>query len=264
MTSGGLFNTVLVRLPTDDLRRCISTHPLRDYVDLSLAVKQHRDYVRILREVGIDVIELPPLHGFPDAVFIQDTAVVGLVSGKALLARFGVDSRRGEELSVGEFLSGLRIKVVRTETPATIEGGDVLVTDVGIMFVGITSRTNTLGVQMLKQVFKDYEVIPVPTNKVFHLLSAVSYLGNRTVAIVPEYVDPSAFSGFKLIRIPFEEAYAANMLYLGHMKVLIPEGHPRTAEILRREGYSVIEVDVSEFRKCDGGVTCLNLPLYNI
>lgn len=259
-----LFNSAVVRPPTPDMRACVSTHGLGRYVDLSLALSQHREYVKVLREEGVEVIELPGLYGFPDAVFIQDTAVVGLASGKALISRFALTSRRGEEASVREFLEGLGLRVFSTEEPATIEGGDVLVTDVGVIFVGVTSRTNLHGVNTFKRVFREREVVPIPAGRVLHLLSAVSYLGSKTLAIVPEYVDPSYFSGFKLIRVPLDEAYAANMLYLGDRKVVIPAGYRKTAETLRREGYRVIEVNVSEFAKCDGGVTCLSLPLYNI
>lgn len=259
-----LFDYVVVRPPTPDIRACISTRGLGPYVDVDLALKQHRNYIEVLKNEGIKVIELPELYGFPDAVFIQDTAVVGLASGKALISRFAVAGRRGEEVSIKEFLEGLGLKVFTVEEPATIEGGDVLVTDVGTIFVGITSRTNLHGANTLKKVFKEYEVVPVPTDKVFHLLSAVSYLGNMTLAIVPEYVDVTYFSGFKLIRIPLDEAYAANILYIGDKKVIVPAGYKKTIEILKHEGYTVVEVDISEFSKCDGGVTCLSLPLYSI
>ena len=261
---GGLFNAVLVRPPSREFPKCISTHPLRGTVDLSLALKQHEDYVNALREEGIEVKELPSLEGFPDSVFIQDTALVRVPSGKALISRFGEPSRRGEEASVREFLRGLGFSTVEVEAPATLEGGDVMITDLSVVFVGVTTRTNYGGVEALKSFFKEQEVIEVPTERVFHLLSAVNYVGNKTVVIVPELVDRKYFSGFKQILLPLEEAYAANVLYLGENRVLMPQGYPRTAERLRREGYRIVEVDVSEFRKCDGGVTCLSLPLFLI
>jgi dimethylargininase len=259
-----LFNSVVVRPPVKGITKCVSTHPLRHTVSYDLAVKQHENYVKILREEGIEVYKLPPLEEHPDSVFIQDTGVVRYPSKSALIARFGEPSRRGEEVSVREFLRGMGFTVVDVKEPATLEGGDVLVTKEGVIFVGVTSRTNLQGVEALRRFFKEYKVISVPTDKVFHLLAAVNYIGNKTLVIVPELVDPSYFTGFKLIRIPLEEAYAANMLYLGDNKVLVPEGYPKTSEILKREGYRVIEVDVSEFRKCDGGVTCLSLALYEV
>lgn len=253
-----------MRPPIKELVRCVSTHPLKDTVDYRLALKQHEDYVRVLREEGIEVYKLPQLEGFPDSVFIQDTAVVRSSVKHALISRFGAPSRRGEELSVREFLSRMGFAITDVVEPATLEGGDVLVTNEGIVFVGVTSRTNSYGVEFLRDFFKDLRVVAVPNNKVFHLLSAANYVGNKTLVIVPEYVDPSYFSGFRLIRVVLEEAYAANMLYLGNNKVLIPEGYPKTVKKMRSEGYKVIEVDISEFRKCDGGVTCLSLPFYEV
>jgi len=259
-----LYNSVIVRPPVKELVKCVSTHPLRNTVDYRLAVKQHENYVKILREEGIAVYELPRLEDFPDSVFIQDTAVVRSAVKRALISRFGEPSRRGEELSVREFLSKMGFEVVDVKEPATLEGGDVLVTDVGVIFVGVTSRTNLYGLDALRNFFKEFRVVGVPATKVFHLLSAVNYVGNKTLVIVPELVDLSYFNGFRLVRVPLEEAYAANMLYLGDNKVLVPEGHPKTVEIMRREGYKVIEAEISEFRKCDGGVTCLSLPLYEV
>jgi len=264
LDGGRLYNSVIVRPPVKELVKCVSTHPLRNTVDYGLAVKQHENYVKILREEGIAVYELPRLGDFPDSVFIQDTAVVRSAVKRALISRFGEPSRRGEELSVREFLSKMGFEVVDVKEPATLEGGDVLVTDVGVIFVGVTSRTNLYGVDALRNFFKEFRVVGVPATKVFHLLSAVNYVGNKTLVIVPELVDTSYFNGFRLVRVPLEEAYAANMLYLGDNKVLVPEGHPKTVEIMKREGYKVIEAEISEFRKCDGGVTCLSLPLYEV
>ncbi len=262
--SGRLFDSVLVRPPTYDLIRCVSTHPLRNTVDPSLALRQHGEYVKALRGEGIDVHVLPQLNGFPDAVFIQDTAVISSVQRKALISRFGVPSRRGEERSVEEFVSKAGFEISRVEPPATLEGGDVLVTDVGVIYVGVSTRTNPQGVEVLRHFFREHKVVAVSTEKVFHLLSAVNYIGSKTIAVVPELVDASYFEGFKLVRIPLDEAYAANMLYLGNGKVLLPAGHPKTVEKLRSEGLTPLEVEISEFRKCDGGVTCLSLPLYMI
>jgi len=259
-----LFSKVLVRTPPKSMARCVSSNPLRSAVDPLEAARQHREYVSVLKEHGVDVEVLPPQEEYPDSVFIQDTAVVGAKSGRALIARFGVASRRGEESSVEKTLRERGFETLRVSEPGTLEGGDVMVTDTGIVFVGISRRTNSIGVEYLRRAFPDVEVVKVPVTRVLHLLSAVNYLGNKTVAIVPELIDPQYFRGFRLVRIPLEESYAANMLYLGDRRVLIPSGYPRTAEILRREGFKPIEVEVTEFWKCDGGVTCLSLPFYEV
>lgn len=112
-----LFDSVIVRPPTKDLIKCVSTHPLKDTLDVNLALKQHEEYVKILRKEDIKVHMLPQLSGFPDAVFIQDTAVITSAQRKALISRFGVPSRRGEERSVEEFVSKAGFKVLRVEPP---------------------------------------------------------------------------------------------------------------------------------------------------
>lgn len=254
------FSTIIVRGPPDSYAHCVSTNPLKESLDLRLARKQWRDYVSILKESGIEVIELEPLHSYPDSVFIQDTALVGY-SRRALLASFGEVSRRGEEESVGKFLETRGFNVRRVDPPGSLEGGDVLITNEGVAFIGLSSRTNELGAKSFEEVFS-VRVVRVPITRTFHLLSGVSYLGSRTVALSPSLVDPSPFRGFRIIYVPDEEVYASNMLYLGERRVLMPSGFEKTEEKLRKEGFKPLSVDLSEFWKCDGGVTCLSLPIY--
>lgn len=148
------------------------------------------------------------------------------------------------------------------KTPGTLEGGDVLVTDLGIIFVGQTKRTNRNGIELLAKYFQHIEIKVIPVSKMLHLMSTCSYLGNKTMVLCPEYVDPKYFEGFKLIKVPVEEVYATNLLYIGDKKVLMSEGYLKTKEKLRKTGYKPVEIDISEFWKGDGGVTCLSLPFY--
>ena len=269
MGSDGLFERVLVRPPTADLRRCVSGNPLRDTLDVERALEQHRAYVAALEEHGIEVLKLPPLEGFPDAVFVQDTAIIAARSGKALLARFGEPSRRGEEESVGTFLAQLGFQVERVEEPGTLEGGDVLVTDLGLVLVGLSRRTNEAGAKQLAAWLPEgVRLVEVPVLEDLHLLSVLSYLGRGRLAFVPGRVGAEFLRALRadieLVPVPPEEAYAANMLYLGDDVVLMPAGHPRTREQLVRAGLRPVEVNVSEFWKCDGGITCLCAPFYRL
>ena len=257
-----LFDTVIVRRPGESYKSCVSTNPEHRSIDVNLAKKQHEEYVKILKENGIEVIELEPLENHPDSVFVQDTAIVGVNSNLAVLSRFGEPSRRGEEESIKEVLKKEGFEIKHVEEPGTIEGGDVLVTNQGVVFVGLSQRTNAKGIKQLAQFFPKVKVISVPISKIFHLLSGVNYLGNKTVVISPHVVDIEYFKGFKFITIAEDELYVNNMLYLGEREVLLPAGYPKTEEKLRREGFKPVLVNVSEFWKGDGGVTCLNLPFY--
>jgi dimethylargininase len=257
------FETVLVRPPANAYVKCVSTNPDRTSIDLSLAKDQHRQYVSILGESGLHVIELSQIERFPDSVFMQDPALLG--SRRTLIGRFGERSRRGEEKALREDLTNQRLDVgaVRfIEPPGTLEGGDVLITKHGL-FVGESQRTNRNGITQLSARLDQLEVKTVKTG-LLHLLCGCSYLSHKTMIIAPDLVSPKSFPGFRFINIPLEEAYAADALYVGDDKVVIPSGFPKTVMKLRDAGYKPVEVDVSEFRKGDGGVTCLCSPVYKL
>ncbi len=146
--------------------------------------------------------------------------------------------------------------------PGTLEGGDVVMTEKDL-FVGESKRTNASGIQQLADVLIGVNVTPVKT-ELMHLLCGCSYLNNKTMIVAPELVDTKSFPGFKFIVIPKDEAYATDALYLGERKVLIPSGFPTTSIRLKEAGYKSIELDMSEFWKGDGGVTCLSSPIYKL
>ena len=257
------FDTVFVRPPADSYVKCVSTNADKTNIDVRLAKKQHNQYISILRESGIHVIELDPLEDLPDSVFMQDPAILG--SRRTVIGRFGEQSRRGEEETLWRDLRDRRVDVGAAhfvKHPGTLEGGDVLITDHGI-FVGDSKRTNSSGIRQLSENLKDIAVNAVKTS-MLHLLCGASYLNHKTMIIAPDLVDPESFPGFRFVKIPSEEAYAADALYLGEGRVLIPSGFPKASMKLSESGYKPIEVEVSEFYKGDGGVTCLCSPLYKL
>jgi len=257
------FDVVLVRHLGDSYVSCVSTNPAKTDIDVRLAKDQHKEYVSALKESGLRVIRLRPLEDFPDSVFMQDPALLG--SRRAVIGRFGERSRRGEEKALRNDLSEHRVEVGKIRLvsyPGTLEGGDILVTDHGI-FVGESRRTNRNGIRQLSTYLDNLEVKPVKTD-LLHLLCGCSYLNRRTMIIAPDLVSPELFSGFRFVTIPREEAYAADALYLGEGRVLIPSGFPKTIMKLREAGYKPIEVEMSEFYKGDGGVTCLCSPVYKL
>lgn len=258
-----LFDTAFVRPPSDTYVKCVSSNPGKGNIDVRLARDQHRTYVSTLKESGIEVIELPPIEEYPDSVFMQDPALLG--SSRSIVGRFGEVTRRGEVKALIDDLARQRAVVGAlnlVNAPGTLEGGDVVVTDMGI-FVGNSKRTNSSGIEQLKDFLVNQHVRGVRT-ELMHLLCGCSYLNKGTMIIAPDLVNPDLFPGFRFIKIPEHEAYAADALYIGGGKVLIPVGFPTTVAKLKDAGYRPVEIDVSEFRKGDGGVTCLSSPVFEL
>jgi len=255
-----LYDSILVRQPSDTYNKCVSKNPERDRIDVTLAKSQHRDYVSILKESNLTVIELPPLENFPDSVFAYDPGLLGV--GKCVIGRFGEKARRGEENALVRDLRKYRGAVGEMkfiQEPGTLEGGDVLVTE-KVIFVGESTRTNRSGINQLAD-YVGMQVLPIKSST-FHLLCGCSYLDRNRILLVPGLVDPRSFPGFEFVFVPDEEAYAAEALYLGEGKVLIPSGYPRTVKNLTDAGYKPTETDLSEFYKGDGGISCLSAPVH--
>jgi dimethylargininase len=254
-----LYDVIMVRQPSDSYKRCVSTNPAKDTIDMTLARSQHRNYVSILKESDLEVIELPPLETCPDSVFTYDPALLG--TSKCVIGRFGEVTRQGENIALAKDLANYSSKLgelAYVKEPGTLEGGDILVTEIGI-FVGESTRTNREGIRQLQEHVGG--VRPVKA-KTFHLLCACSYLDGNMILLAPGILNPSFFAGFEFVTVPEEEAYAAEALYLGERRVLIPSGYPRTVKNLKNAGYTPVETDLSEFNKGDGGVSCLSAPVY--
>jgi dimethylargininase len=260
MVMDRLFDVILVRPPSDSYKMCVSTNPARDTIDITLAKRQHKDYVSILRESNLEVIELPALDDLPDSVFAYDPALLGVKT--CVIGRFGETTRSGENSAVVTDLMNHRNKVGEMkfiQKPGTLEGGDILVTGKGV-FVGESTRTNMQGIMQLTG-YVSTQVQPIRTN-MFHLLCACSFLDDSRILLAPDLLPPSSFAGFEFVLVPEKEAYASEALYLGEKKVLIPSGYAETAKNLRNAGYRPVETDLSEFYKGDGGVSCLSAPVY--
>ncbi len=265
-----LFDMAIVRPPSKSYLNCVSSNPHRSKINLNRAIRQHREYKKILQEHGIRVIELEPLEEYPDSCFVHDAALIAYERKMVILHRFGIESRRGEERSIEEFFrkNMPEMEIKRIEAPGILEGGNIVVTDRDLIFVSETPRTNRGGIHQLSRFLPDMEIKRIPLSGdnplLFHLQAVCQYLGNETVVLTSQYVNPKFFRGFNIIEIPPEELYANNMINLGKGKILIPQGYSRTAKLLEREGYETIEIDISEFWKGDGGLTCLFLPFFRI
>jgi dimethylargininase len=247
----------LVRPPGEAFAQAVSTQVPRPIIDTSLARKQHAEYCAALRTAGLELIELPPDEDYPDACFVQDTAVIW--GDIAVIARLGAASRQGEEKSVHRALRGLK-RTLAIQPPGTLEGGDVLIIG-SRLFVGLSERTNRSGFAQLRDLLElegsSVEAVHVPEG--LHLLSGCTYLGHGLLLAADAYARLPAFAGLETIPVPAGKALAANALALNE-HVILPAGYPYTASAIQERGFEVLSVPLSEFAKADGGATCLSLP----
>jgi dimethylargininase len=246
----------ITHVPSPNMDRCQLTHVERAAIDYGRACEQHAAYCETLRVCGATVVTLEVNRDCPDCCFIEDTAVV--LDEVAILTPMGTESRRGEPAGIEPELRKYR-DVVRVRLPATLEGGDVLHAG-RTLFVGTTARTNRAGIDALATVATryGYRVVPVTVRDCLHLQTAVTALDDRTLLVNPSWLDLRDFAGFDIMRVPREEPWAANVARVG-ASIIAAAAYPRTADIIRDRGYDVRLVDLSEFAKAEGGVTCLSL-----
>ncbi|MFJ2901057.1 dimethylargininase [Streptomyces sp. NPDC091279] len=247
----------LVRRPGPRLAEGLVTHITRAEVDVALAVEQWEAYVDTLGAQGWETVEVGAADDCPDAVFVEDAVV--MYKNVALITRPGAGSRRGETAGVAEAVTGLGCSVNRIVEPGTLEGGDILKVD-DTIYVGRGGRTNAAGVRQLRAVFEPLgaRVVAVPMSTVLHLKSAVTALPDGTVIGYPPVVDqPALFPRF----LPVPEESGGHVVLLGGDRLLLAASAPRTAELLAGLGYEPVVVDISEFEKLEGCVTCLSVRL---
>jgi dimethylargininase len=246
----------LTREPAGALDACELTYREREPIDAGAAAAQHRGYREALAACGVRVVTLPPAEGLPDSVFVEDTAIV--LDEVAVLTRPGVGSRRGEVSLIEPEVARLR-PLVRVEPPATLEGGDVL--RLGrTLYVGLSPRTNAEGIEGLRRLAAPhgYEVLAVEPRGCLHLKTGCSGLDEETVLVNPDWVDAAVFRGREVVPVDASEPWAANALSVGG-PVCVSAAFPRTAGMLASRGYDVRAVEVSEFAKAEGGLTCMSL-----
>jgi dimethylargininase len=233
------------------------THQERVPVDLDVAREQWDGYVAALHAAGWETIEVPPADDCPDSVFVEDTVV--MYGEHAVITRPGADERKPETAATAEVLRGLGYEVVRIEAPGTLDGGDVLKHD-GTVWVGLGGRTNQAGVDQLAAHLEPHgaTVVAVPVEKVLHLKSAVTALPDGTVIGYPPLVDDQEVWP-TFLAMP-EEA-GSHVVLLGDDVVLMSTSAPRSRALLEERGLRVVAVDLTEYEKLEGCVTCLSVRL---
>jgi dimethylargininase len=255
MTPRAFTRAVSPRLP-----ECALTHLERVPIDIAKAVSQHAAYERALANAGLELIRLPELSDDPDAVFVEDTAL--LLDGHAIITRPGIASRGNETESTASGLAG-HFELHRLES-GFLDGGDVL--RIGRMiYVGLSSRTDAAGIAALGEIASalGYQVIEAHLRQCLHLKTGATFAGsdaNGTPVLLfnPRCVDPAQFTGVEPTPVDEREPAAANCLRVAETLIL-PADNPRTADRLRARGFQLVEVDVSELQKAEAGVTCMSL-----
>jgi dimethylargininase len=255
------FTHAIVRPPSHNFADGLTTAALGPPL-FDLAVKQHEAYCAALRACGLHLTEMLAEPDYPDATFVEDTAVV--TARGAIVTRPGAPSRLGEIGFARDVLTPLFPDLAAIQYPGTVEGGDVCEAD-GHFFIGMTRRSNEDGVRQLANWLAALgytsSVIDLRgRGNVLHLKTELAYLGDHRLVVTDALGDEPALRNFDQIRIPSDEAYAANCVRVND-RVLIARGYPKSERILGSLGYESVALDLSEFRKMDGGVSCLSLRL---
>ena len=242
------------------LAECALTHLDRGAIDPVRAAVQHAAYEQALADAGFDVVRLPDLADDPDAVFVEDTAI--LLGSHAVITRPGAPSRAGETASTAAGLAPFF--TVHHLARGVIDGGDVL--RIGErLYVGQSSRTDAAGTEALAAVVArlGFEVVPVELGRCLHLKTAVTFAGpdgsgRPTLLVNPDWVDPTLFAGAEPLAVAADEPFAANVVRAGE-RLLMAAGSPKTAAKLRGRGFTVVQLDLSELQKAEAGGTCMSL-----
>lgn len=248
----------LVRRPSPRLADGIVTHIGRRPIDVDLAVRQWESYVAALRDAGWNIVQVPAADACPDGVFIEDQVVV--YGDLAVLCRSGAPERRAELGGLADVLAAQGYRVVRIDEPGVLDGGDVLKHD-GTVWVGRGGRSDEAGIAQLATHLAPAgaRVVTVPLTKVLHLKSAVTALPDGTVIGYPPIVDDADVWAERFLPVPEEPG--SHVVLLGGDRVLMAASAPRTAQLLTERGLRVVTVDIGEFEKLEGCVTCLSVRL---
>jgi len=250
------FSKAIVRTPGRSLVRGLTSANL-GAPDYENALLQHQAYVSALEQCGLDVTVLPPDEAFPDSTFVEDAAL--LTPRCAVATRPGAPSRQGEAAVMKGTVRQFFDHVEEIVAPGTLDAGDVMMVG-DHYYIGLSDRTNTSGADQLIEILSNHGMSGsvVRLESVLHLKTGVAYLEHGNLLACGEFLSKPEFRSFNLLKIDEDESYAANSVWIND-KILTPKGFPKAQSLIERAGYETIAVDVSEFRKLDGGLSCLSL-----
>ena len=251
------YTHAIARQPGENFAQGLSTSNL-GHPQFELMLAQHQAYVAALRSLGLSVTVLDPLLEYPDAYYVEDCAVIA--PEVVVITRPGAVSRRGEEQALEPILAEFR-QIERIDAPGTVDGGDVLVAGKQV-WIGLSERTNQTGAEQLGGILErnGYQWQTLRVGSGLHLKSSINWLGGNRLIVTPEWAAYPALGGYDLIVVDEDESYAANTLWVND-HLLIPGGFPKVRERLSVFTLPLIELQVSEARKMDGGLTCMSLRL---
>jgi dimethylargininase len=251
-----MFSKAIVRKPCPSVIEGITTSNL-GIPDYSLALGQHEKYTEALELLGLKVRVLGPDNRYPDSTFIEDVAIC--TSAFAIVTNPGAPARKGEINGMEDVLNDYFANIEKIVYPGTLEAGDVMMAG-SHFYIGISSRTNALGADQLIDILGKYKLTgsKISLKKMLHLKSGASYLENNNILVTGEFCDNKDFRKYNRIIVDNDEAYAANSLWINDT-VLVPDGFPKTKDKIENAGYKTLVLNVSEFRKIDGGLSCLSL-----
>ncbi len=254
-----MFQRAIVRVPSENLAAGLTTVSLGT-PDYGRALEQHEAYCVALEQSGLTLTRLEPDQRYPDSTFVEDTAV--LTKRCAVITNPGAPSRAGEDEVISKTLASFYSELQSIREPGTLDGGDVCEAG-NHFFIGISERTNEGGAQQLAELLTSFDytaslVDITDVHGILHLKSGLAYLGDKRLAVIEGFRNRAEFRGYDLIHVDAGEGYAANCVSINGC-VLIAAGDPAWEGKLRELGYKTVALDMSEFQKMDGGLSCLSL-----
>ena len=252
-----MFTNAIVRTPGRSIVEGLSDSKTLGLPNYEQAIIQHQSYIDVLTKCGLDVLVLEPCEEYPDSTFVEDVALI--TPNCVIITRPGAPSRKGEVHEIEFVLKQKFNNIEVIEAPGTIEGGDIMMVG-DHYYIGLSERTNIEGAKQIIQILTKYGMSgsTISLKKVLHLKTGLSYLEENNLVVCGEFIKDSSLEGYNRIEIPEKESYAANCIWVNE-SVIIPLGYPTTKQRIKNAGYPVIETDVTEFQKLDGGLSCLSL-----
>ncbi|NQZ09383.1 MAG: N(G),N(G)-dimethylarginine dimethylaminohydrolase [Algicola sp.] len=251
-----MFSNVIARTPCKNMVAGITSADL-GAPDYDKALLQHQNYISALKQCGVKVTLLDADDNYPDSTFVEDTAL--LTPHCAIITHPGADSRKGETVEMKTVVAKFYDNVEQIEAPGTVEAGDIMMVG-SHYYIGLSERTNEAGAQQMIDILQRYNMTGsmVTLTEVLHLKTGLSYLENNNLLACGEFLTKPEMQQYQLIEIDADESYAANCIWVNDV-VIVPDGYPKARAAIEAAGYKTLAVDVSEFRKIDGGLSCLSL-----